>query len=156
MTVGLTQVLPMDYIIASAGAKLSMRFVKMGLVPELASSHFLGTRMGFGNASELMLSGRTIVADEARELGLVDKVVEPEKLLETAVSLAKGMGDNPLASVRLIKELITANSSEGDLKAVQQREMQALQQCYASAEHNEAISAFLEKREPDFKTARKG
>jgi 2-(1,2-epoxy-1,2-dihydrophenyl)acetyl-CoA isomerase len=154
--VGLTQVLPMDYIVASAGAKLSMRFVKMGLVPELASSHFLGTRMGFGNASELMLSGRTIVADEARELGLVDKVVEPEKLLETAVSLAKGMGDNPLASVRLIKELITANSSEGDLKAVQQREMQALQQCYVSAEHKEAISAFLEKREPDFKTARKG
>ena len=45
--VGLTQVLPMDYLIASDQAKLSMRFVKMGLVPELASSHFLASRLGF-------------------------------------------------------------------------------------------------------------
>ena len=54
--VGLTQVLPMDYLIAAENAKLSVRFVKMGLVPELASSHFLAHRLGFGHASELMLS----------------------------------------------------------------------------------------------------
>ena len=153
--VGLTQTLCMDYLVASSSAKLSMRFVKMGLVPELASSHFLITRMGFGNASELMLSGKTIMADEALEIGLVDKVTDPEDLLPTAVAAAKGMGDNPLASVRLIKELITANAAESDYKAVQQREMEALKQCYVSPEHKEAISAFLEKREPDFKAARK-
>ena len=146
----------MDYLIAGENAKLSMRFVKMGLVPELASSHFLATRMGFGNASELMLSGKTIMADEAKELGLVDRVTSQEDLLSVSIEVAKGMGDNPLASVRHIKQLLTANTSESDLKAVQKREMEALKECYESAEHKEAISAFLEKREPDFKRARKG
>jgi 2-(1,2-epoxy-1,2-dihydrophenyl)acetyl-CoA isomerase len=64
--VGLTQVLPMDMLIAARGAKLSVRFIKMGLVPELASSHFLALRCGFGAASELMLTGKTISADEAK------------------------------------------------------------------------------------------
>ena len=127
----------------------------MGLVPELASSHFLGARMGFGNASELMLSGRTIMAAEALELGLIDKVTPADELLPTAIQIAKGMGENPLEAVRLIKELITANTSETDLKTIQKREGEALQACYVSPEHKEAISAFLEKREPDFKAARR-
>jgi len=153
--VGLTQVLPMDYLIASTSARLSVRFVKMGLVPELASSHFLTLRMGFGQASELMLSGRTVDAEEALRLGLVDRVSAPEDLLSTATAVARGMGENPQASLRMIKQLINQNISETDLAAVQRRELEALQRCYASPEHKEAISAFLEKREPDFRTARR-
>ena len=153
--VGLTQVLPMDYLVASSSAKLSVRFVKMGLVPELASSHFLALRMGFGHASELMLSGRTLLAEEARTLGLVDKVVEPDALLDTAISIARGMGENPQASLRMIKALLTANVSETDLTLVQKRELEALNESYASPEHREAIDAFLAKREPDFKSARR-
>ena len=113
--VGLTQVLPMDYLIASDQAKLSMRFVKMGLVPELASSHFLASRLGFGNASELMLSGKTIMANEAKEIGLVDRVTSKEELVPVAIEVARGMGDNPLASVRHIKKLLTANANDSDL-----------------------------------------
>ena len=78
--VGLTMVLPFDQIIAAKGAKLSCRFVKMGLVPELASSHFLTVRCGFGAASWLALSGATVLAEEAKELGLVDRVCEPDAL----------------------------------------------------------------------------
>ncbi len=152
--VGLTQVLPMDYLIASTSAKLSVRFVKMGLVPELASSRFLGLRLGFGQASELMLSGRTVEAAEALQLGLVDRVVAPDELLPTATAVARGMGENPQAALQMIKRLVTENITESDLGLVQRREIEALQQCYASAEHKEAISAFLEKREPDFRGAR--
>lgn len=152
--VGLTQVLPMDYLIATQSAKLSVRFVKMGLVPELASSHFLTLRMGFGRASELMLSGRTVSGTEALELGLVDRVTGADELLSVAREVARGMGDNPQASLKMIKELLTQNISEGDLATVQQREMAALKDCYQSAEHKEAIAAFLEKRDPDFKAAR--
>jgi len=152
--VGLTQVLPMDYLIASNNAKLSVRFVKMGLVPELASSHFLTLRMGFGHASELMLSGRTVAASEALTLGLVDRVTAPEELLATATAVARGMGENPQASLRMIKALINANASEQDIATVQRRELEALQQCYKSPEHHEAIAAFMEKREPDFHAAR--
>ena len=153
--VGLTQVLPCDALIAAEGAKLSLRFIRMGLVPELASSQILLQRVGFGAASDLMLTGRTLLADEACALGLVDRVVAPEALLDTARDVARAMGSNPQAALRMVKRLLTENANEPDLRAVQRRELEALQQCYASAEHKEAIAAFMEKREPDFRTARK-
>lgn len=152
--VGLTQVLPMDYLVAAEDAKLSVRFVKMGVVPELASSHFLPLRMGWGHASELMLSGRTVLGREAREIGLVDRVTTAKELLPVAHEVARGMGENPQAALRQIKELITQNVSEADCSRVQEREMAALRQAYESPEHKEAIAAFLEKRSPDFAGAR--
>jgi 2-(1,2-epoxy-1,2-dihydrophenyl)acetyl-CoA isomerase len=152
--VGLTQVLMMDQLIASRGAKLSVRFIKMGLVPELASSHFLALRCGFGSASDLMLTGKTITADEAKEIGLVDKVVEPADLLKAAKDTARAMGENPQAALKMVKQLLTQNAAEGDTRLVQQREIAALTQCYTSPEHKEAIAAFLEKREPNFRAAR--
>jgi len=153
---GITQVLPMDYLIASDNAKISVRFVKLGLVPELASSHFLAARLGFGVASELMLTGKTVTAGEALAMGLVDKVTSPDDLLETACEVARSMGANPQAAVRHIKQLLTANANETDIRLVQRREGEALAACYASPEHKEAISAFLAKREPDFRAARQG
>ena len=153
--VGLTQILPMDYIIAASGAKLSCRFIKMGLVPELASSHFLVTRCGMGGASELMLSGKTVTAEEAKELRLVDKVVAPEDLLSEASAVAKSMGENPQSALKMVKGLIFENMAETDISMVQKRELDALTKCYESAEHKEAIAAFLEKRDPDFKGVRK-
>lgn len=154
--VGLTQVLPMDYLIAADDAKLSVRFVKMGLVPELASSHYLVQRMGFGPASELMLSGRTVSGSEAAQLRLVDRAVPADQLLDAAHAVARGMGDNPQASLKAIKDLITRNAAESDVASVQKREMAALQVAYQSPEHKEAIAAFMEKREPDFRAARRG
>lgn len=152
--VGLTQVLPFDALIAAEGAKLSLRFIRMGLVPELASSQILLQRVGFGAASDLMLTGRTLLADEAKDLGLVDRVVAPEALGDTARAVARSMGSNPQTALRLVKALLTRNAHEPDLRAVQKRELEALQKCYASPEHEEAIRAFVEKREPDFRAAR--
>ncbi len=151
---GLTKILPLDYIVAAESAKLSLRFVKMGVVPELASSRFLFARLGFGQASELMLTGRTVDASEALSLGLVDAVVAADSLLDDAVAVARSMGENPRDGVRMIKELITLNAAETDLRTVQKREGEALRRAYESAEHKEAIAAFLEKRTPDFKAAR--
>jgi 2-(1,2-epoxy-1,2-dihydrophenyl)acetyl-CoA isomerase len=152
--VGLTQILPMDYLVACDGAKLSLRFVKMGIVPELASSHYLFARVGFGQASELMLTGKTITADEALAVGLVDKVVPADDLLEAACEVAGAMGENSPSALRQIKALITANACETDLVAVQKREIDALNEAYKSPEHKEAIAAFMEKRAPDFKSLR--
>jgi 2-(1,2-epoxy-1,2-dihydrophenyl)acetyl-CoA isomerase len=153
--VGLTQVLPFDQLVAAEGAKLSLRFIRMGLVPELASSRLLLERVGFGAASDLMLTGRTVLAEEARDLGLVDRVVAPDVLIDTALGVAKAMGSNPQAALRMVKQLLTDNVHESDLREVQRRELDALQQCYASPEHKEAIAAFLGKREPDFRAARR-
>lgn len=152
--VGLTQILPMDSIVAAKGAKLSVRFIKMGVVPELASSHYLPARVGFGQANELMLTGKTVLAEEALELGMVDKLAEPDELLQVAHATARAMGENPQAALRMVKDLITRNMGEGSITEVQRREISALQEAYKSPEHKEAIAAFLEKREPDFLKAR--
>lgn len=149
--VGLTMVLPFDILIAAEGAKLSARFVKMGLVPELGSSHWLVTRCGFGNASWLALSGATILADEAQRIGLVDRVVAPEKLMDEAMAVASELAGNPPPQVRMIKELLTQNATETDLELVQRREGQALEVAYRTPEHHEAVRAFLEKRTPNFR-----
>ncbi len=149
--VGLTLVLPMDYLMAGRSAKLSARFVRMGLVPELASSHFLVQRCGFGAAGDLALSGRLAEADEARSIGLVDAVVDDEDLLDAAVAKAESYAVNPPAAVRMIKELLTRNGAEPDLAEVQRRETDLLRQAMASDDHREAIAAFLEKREPRFR-----
>ena len=149
--VGLTMVLPFDHLVAATGAKLSCRFVKMGLVPELASSHFLVARCGWGNASYLALSGVTLPAEDAQPLGLVDRVVPGDDVLETAIGVAREFGANPGPQLRMIKELLTANGSETDITAVQRRELTALEQAYRTPEHREAVQAFLEKRPPNFR-----
>jgi enoyl-CoA hydratase/carnithine racemase len=151
--VGLTMVLPFDQLLAAEGAKLSCRFVKMGLVPELASSHWLVTRCGWGAASWLALSGTTVLAEEGQRLGLVDRVVPPDQLLDEALAVASELGSNPGPQVRMIKDLLTKNATEGDLAAVQQREIDAIQIAYRSPEHREAVTAFIEKREPNFRRA---
>jgi enoyl-CoA hydratase/carnithine racemase len=152
--VGCTMILPCDVIIASDNAKFAMGFIKMGLVPELASSHFLVQRMGFGRASEVCLTGKLYTAREARDMGLVDHLVPHEQLLDSAMELATTIAANPGPQLRWIKELISANGCEPDLAAVQQREMQRLREAYATPEHKEAVAAFLEKRAPDYRRAR--
>ena len=153
--VGLTQILPMDSIVACDTAKLSVRFIKMGVVPELASSHYLPARVGFGAANELMLTGKTISAKEAHSMGMVDKLATQDNLMAVAQETARAMGENPQAALLMVKELITENMGEGSISEVQRREMKALSEAYKSPEHKEAIAAFLEKRTPDFAGARK-
>ena len=150
--VGLTQILPCDYIMASPDAKFSARFVKMGVVPELASSYYLVARAGFGLANRMMLTGETLGAAEAQRIGLVDELVaDADDLLPRAMQLAKQIGENPPRALGAVKALVTANMAEPDVKEVQKREMAALAEAYKSPEHHEAIAAFIEKRPPNFK-----
>lgn len=152
--VGLSQLMGMDVIVAARDAKLSFRFIKMGLIPELGSSRLLVARAGFGQASRLMLSGDTFSGEEALRMGLVDVCVEREALLEEAKTVARSMGSNPAWAVREVKKLLTENMGETDLDLVQTRELESLRRAYATPEHREAIDAFVEKRAPDFRRAR--
>ena len=121
--VGITMVLPFDQIFAAKEAKISVRFVKLGIVPELASTHFLVARCGYGAASWLALSGDTILGEEAARLGLVDRVCEPSDLVDEAVAAAAVLAGNSSLAVRLIKNLLTENAAETDLTAAQAREL---------------------------------
>ena len=149
--IGLTMILPFDVIVASDKAKFGMFFIKVGLVPELASTHFLVQRVGFGRASEMCLSGRLYLAEEAARLGLVDRMVPADGLLDAAIAVAREIAANPDPQLRMIKDLLTRNAAETDLDEVQLRESEMLRECWKSPEHEEAVAAFLEKRPPRFR-----
>ncbi|HEX5805934.1 MAG TPA: enoyl-CoA hydratase-related protein [Macromonas sp.] len=152
--VGMSLILPVDQILAAPEAKIALRFVKMGIVPEFAASHFVERRIGFGATSRILLTGDDMTAQDAQGLGLIDRVVPAAELLTEAKALARRMGQNPHMALCTTKQLLTANGPEADLALVQQRELEALGRCYASAEHKEAVAAFREKRAPDFKAVR--
>jgi enoyl-CoA hydratase/carnithine racemase len=149
--IGMTMILPFDVIVASEKARFGMLFIKVGLVPELASTHLLTARIGLGKASEMCLTGRVYSAVEAASWGLADRLVAPEALLETAVDLAHEIAANPDPQLRMTKELLARNACETDLVAAQRRESAMLRECWKSMEHKEAVQAFLEKRPPKFR-----
>ena len=149
--IGMTMILPFDVIVASDTAKLGMLFIKVGLVPELASTHFLVQRMGFGRASEMCLSGRLWSATEAHAAGLVDVLTTADDLMPKAFAVADSFAANPDPQLRMIKQLLTENGSATDLSEVQERESVLLRECWKSPEHKEAVAAFLAKRPPRFR-----
>jgi enoyl-CoA hydratase/carnithine racemase len=143
-------ILPCDVIIAGESARFGFAFVKMGVVPELASSHLLVQRLGFGQASEVCLTGKLYSASEANDFGLLNHLVPDEELMDKAISVAREIAANPSPQLRMIKKLLTENGTETDLDLVQKREGEALAVAYKSREHKEAVQAFIEKRKPDF------
>ncbi|MYD98899.1 MAG: enoyl-CoA hydratase [Gammaproteobacteria bacterium] len=148
--VGLTMILPCDVRIASTNANLSIRFIKMGLMPELGSTHLLAQLIGLGNATEMCLTGRMVPADEALRMGLVSAVTEPDELLPTAIAKAEEIANNPTRAVMMIKELLRKNPMEDDLDAVMEREGLRDQIARRLPDHAEAVAAFLNKRDPNF------
>ncbi|HEX4867746.1 MAG TPA: enoyl-CoA hydratase-related protein [Acidimicrobiales bacterium] len=145
--VGLTMILPFDRIVVAGSAKLSMRFIKTGIVPELASTAILPQRCGFCAASDLMLWGRTVLGPETAELGRADQCVADDAVLERARSYA----GNPTPQLRWIKQLLTENLNDTDLAVGQRRELRLLEEAYTTSEHREAVAAFMDKRPPVFR-----
>ncbi|NQY54943.1 MAG: enoyl-CoA hydratase/isomerase family protein [Ilumatobacteraceae bacterium] len=150
--IGITMVLPADVIVATSDAKIGVVFIKVGLVPELASTQFLVQRVGWGAASELCLAGDIVRGDEAGRIGLVDHVVDDhDALLVRANELAGAFAANPTPQALMIKRLLTENAASTDLHAVQRLESELLRECWATPEHAEAVAAFTEKRKPVFR-----
>ncbi len=148
--VGLTMALPCDVRYAAEDTRLSIRFVKVGLVPELGSTRLLAQLVGLGHATDICLSGRMVPADEAYRIGLVSAVVPKEELFSTALAKAEEYANNPTAVVRKIKTLLNDNATEPDLDRVMEREGARDRESRRLPSHEEAVTAFLEKREPVF------
>jgi 2-(1,2-epoxy-1,2-dihydrophenyl)acetyl-CoA isomerase len=148
--VGLTMTLPMDLRIASEQARFSMRFVRMGITPEVASTTYLPQITGIANALELCLTGRIIDAPTALAMGLVSRVVLADELMPTALALAEEIAFNPSESVRAAKEMLHKHMVNDDLDNVVKVEGKTIYAMYSTAGHKEAIRSFIEKREPRF------
>jgi len=148
--VGLTMILPFDVRIASTNALLSIRFIKMGLMPELGSTRLLAELVGLGHATDMCLSGRMVPAEEAREMGLVTQVAEPDDLMDVALAKATELANNPTQAMMMIKELLRKNPLDPDLEAVMERENLRDQIARRLPDHHEAVAAFQAKRDPQF------
>ena len=148
--VGLTMILPFDIRIASSAANLSIRFIKMGLMPELGSTRLLANLIGLGPATDMCLTGRLVSGEEALRLGLVSMVTEPDDLMASAMAKAQEIANNPTRAVMMIKELLNRNPMDSDLEAVMERENVRDQIARRLPDHAEAVSAFLAKRDPNF------
>lgn len=148
--VGLTMTLPCDVRIASENARLSMRFIRIGVLPELASTKLLGHIVGLTHALELMLSGRIIDAAEAGRIGLVNRVVPAERLIDEAMETAAEIAFNPAESIAAVKSMAWDALQEPSLEAVMKREGKEFNLAMQRPYFKEAVKAFMEKRQPDF------
>jgi 2-(1,2-epoxy-1,2-dihydrophenyl)acetyl-CoA isomerase len=148
--VGLTMTMSCDIRIASTAARFSARFVRVGLTPECGSSRYLPLVAGLPNALFLTLTGRIIDAEEALQRRLVDRLVAPEQLMPEAMALAEEVAGNPREAVWAAKRLLHANAMETDLRRVVTAECYSIRERQSEPDHREAVTAFMEKREPVF------
>lgn len=148
--VGFTLTLACDIRIASEQARLSARFVRVGLTPEFGSTWFLPQIVGLSNAAEMIFSGRIVDAHYAERIGLVNYVVPAEKLMEKALELGEEIAFNPHWHVRESKRLLYANATESNMRAVHLAETTIFAAAGRTPARQEAAVAFREKREPDF------
>ena len=148
--VGLTMTMSCDIRIASTEARFSARFVKVGLTPECGSSRYLPLVAGLPNALYLTLTGRIIDADEALQRRLVDRIVPPDQLMPEAMKLAEEIAANPHEATWAAKRLLHANAVETDLRKVVTLESYSIRERQTEPDHREAVTAFMEKRQPVF------
>lgn len=138
-----------DLRIASTTAKFAESFVKVGIIPGDGGAWLLPRAVGMARASEMAFTGEAIDAATALDWGLVSRVVEPEKLLAAAHTLADRVAANPPQVLRMTKKLLR----EGQHQSLDSLlELSAAFQAVAhtTADHSEAVNAMLERRDPRF------
>ena len=138
-----------DIRIAGESARFAESFVKVGIIPGDGGAWLLPRVVGYSKACEMAFTGDQLTAREALEIHLVSKVVPDAELMDTARAMAKKIASNPAKAMRMTKRLMV--QSQGmTLAAI--LEMSAAMQALAhtTADHKEAVNAFLEKRKPVF------
>jgi enoyl-CoA hydratase len=136
-----------DIRIAAENACFGFRQIHMGIMPAWGLSQRLPRRVGRGRALELLLTGRTITAEEAKDIGFIDRVVPAGEALKAALELAQVIASNPPLSVRLIKQAVHG-SREGSTESGHLLEAALFGILWGSDDHDEAVRAFFEKRAP--------
>ncbi|MBL8152342.1 MAG: enoyl-CoA hydratase/isomerase family protein, partial [Blastocatellia bacterium] len=142
---GLNLALACDIRIAADTAKFSQAFSKIGLHPDWGGTFFLPRLIGTAKACELVFTGDPIEADQALQIGLVNRVVPIEKLSEVVSEMAEKLAKRPPLAIALAKQGLY-KGIESNLDAALDYETEAQKRCFISEDANEGISAFLQKR----------
>jgi methylglutaconyl-CoA hydratase len=137
-----------DFTLATPAAKFGFTEVRIGFVPALVSA-FLAVQIGDKRSRDLLLTGRIVDAAEAHRIGLVNEVVAPEKLAERVQALSDELIANSPESLKATKRLMAAqNRSWLDSAVAEGLDANALSR--ETADFREGVTAFLEKRKPDW------
>jgi enoyl-CoA hydratase/carnithine racemase len=146
---GTTMLTHCDFIYAGESAKFQMPFINLAVVPEFGSSWSVPARIGHVRAAELILLGAPYDAGRAAELGLVTEVVSDKDVLARATETARKLAAKPAAALLASKRLMRQPFRE-QLQAAMKAENQEFSVQVRSEDAKEALTAFLEKRKPDF------
>lgn len=146
---GLDLALACDLRIASSRAKMGETYVKVGLTPATGGTYFLPRLVGSGMAAELALTGDVIDAARALEIGLVNRVVDPDALLDEAIAVAAKIASRPRRAVEATKNALRSSWSH-DLVSSTAAGFWAVSALFYSDDLAEGVDAALEKREPRF------
>lgn len=138
-----------DLRIAATSANFLMAFANVGLGPDSGASWTLQRLIGLGRAAELMLLARTVDSAEALTLGLVGEVVPDEELAARAQKVAAKLAAGPTVAYAKIKNVLSV-AAESSLDTALAAEDEAQTALGATADHTEAVEAFVGKRKPDF------
>jgi enoyl-CoA hydratase/carnithine racemase len=146
---GTTMLTHCDFVYAAENAKFQMPFINLALVPEFGSSCSVPARIGHLRAAELILLGASFDAGRAAELGLVTEVVFDVDVLARATETARKLATKPAAALQASKRLMKQPFRE-QIKAAMRAENEEFSAQVRSDDAKEALTAFLEKRKPDF------
>jgi enoyl-CoA hydratase/carnithine racemase len=147
--IGTTLLMHCDLVYAAGNAKFSMPFTQLGLCPEFASSLLLPQIAGYQRAAEKLMLGEAFLAEEAREMGLVNKVLPVAELLPYVQTQLAKLVALPASSIRLSKRLMKGQQNEA-IQAKIAEEGKHFGEMLVAPEAKEAFSAFFQKRKPDF------
>ena len=147
--IGTTMLLHCDLVYVSQDARLSMPFVGLGLVPEFASSLMLPALVGHAKAAELLMLGEPFGADQAVALGIANAVLPAGDVIEHARRVAERFNALAPAAVRETKKLLKQPRMDAVLRAIA-AEVAVFSDRLGGPEAKEALSAFFQKRKPDF------
>jgi enoyl-CoA hydratase/carnithine racemase len=147
--IGTTLLLHCDLVYASSSARFQLPFVPLGIVPEFGSTFMLPLLAGYQRAAEVLMLGQPFTAQKAHEIGIVTAVVPQENLMAEAEKAAATLASLPRESLRLTKRLMRSTHEKAIADRILEEGRLVLERL-RSPEAREAMSAFLEKRKPDF------
>ncbi len=147
---GCEMMMACDIILASTNAKIGQPEINLGIHPGFGGTQRLPRLIGNIKAKELLLTGDAIDAQEAYRIGLINKVVEPEKLMEETEKLAQKILTKSAVQTSFIKELVNKGTNM-DLPSANTLEIAFFSASFATEDQKEGMTAFFEKRKPLFK-----
>jgi enoyl-CoA hydratase len=146
---GLELALACDFIYASDNALLGLVEVDLALIPGFGGTTRLLRRVGIGMAREMIYTGKKLKAEEAKRIGLVNKITALDELVDSAVRTGEKIAEKGPLAVEMVKRVLL-HTQDSDTRIANAMERQSFGLVFGTSDHTEGINAFLEKRKPSY------